>query len=236
MIFVSKSYLAKDSTNHERISTLNRMLKTKEEYILPIKLDNIELPGLYDSVGYLGGNRITPREVCEIFLKKIGKRFVSNVDSVFVLYELRREKYSSIDQILKVNTLETRWSSKGSAIIHTTPAQALSVLERVAHWRFITPPSDLILVKYWVPSDISILSLHENDLPPEWDIFPYNPKTLEIGDKWFSENKTCILSVPSALLKGETNFLLNPLNEEFKKIHIEKEEFKFDKRLFNRNN
>lgn len=57
VMFVSKQYLDREWTTHERKSAQERMLKEKgNEYILPIKVDDIELPGLPSTIGYLSIN------------------------------------------------------------------------------------------------------------------------------------------------------------------------------------
>jgi len=54
VIFVSKEYGERVWTNHERQSAQERMLREKgSEYVLPVKVDNTELPGLMITTGYL---------------------------------------------------------------------------------------------------------------------------------------------------------------------------------------
>jgi len=54
VVFVSKEYLNREWTIHERRSAQERMIKEKGgEYILPIKVDEVELPGVPSTIGYL---------------------------------------------------------------------------------------------------------------------------------------------------------------------------------------
>lgn len=53
VIFVSEYYASKIWTNHELKSALARSIAQNDEYILPIKLDATELPGLRPTVGYV---------------------------------------------------------------------------------------------------------------------------------------------------------------------------------------
>ena len=54
VIFVSNEYLNREWTVHERRSAQERMLKEKgNEYILPIKVEDVELPGIPSTTGYL---------------------------------------------------------------------------------------------------------------------------------------------------------------------------------------
>jgi|GEM_PF-4807513 len=52
-IFVSEHYASKIWTNHELKSALARSIAQNDEYILPIRLDSTELPGLRPTVGYV---------------------------------------------------------------------------------------------------------------------------------------------------------------------------------------
>ena len=54
VIFVSKQYVERDWTNHERRSAVSRLIESKgQEYILPIKVEDVELPGMQPTIGYL---------------------------------------------------------------------------------------------------------------------------------------------------------------------------------------
>jgi len=72
IMFISKEYNERMWPTHERRSALDRAIKSKEEYILPVKFDDTEIEGLYTSTGYLNAKKTTPKEVVEIFLEKTG--------------------------------------------------------------------------------------------------------------------------------------------------------------------
>jgi RES domain-containing protein len=56
--------------------------------------------------------------------------------------------------------------------------------------------------------------------------------TQSIGDEWIKEGKTPVLKVPSAIVPGDSNFLLNPAHKDFKKIKLLKTlPFQFDSRI-----
>jgi len=71
LIFVSKKYIEKAWTRHELKSAQARSFNANEEYILPILLDQTPLPGLPPTVGYLDASKISPNEICQLFLKKL---------------------------------------------------------------------------------------------------------------------------------------------------------------------
>ncbi len=53
VLFLSQYYNSKLWTNHERKAAQSRAYKENKEYILPIRLDNTEIPGILDTTGYL---------------------------------------------------------------------------------------------------------------------------------------------------------------------------------------
>jgi len=69
-------------------------------------------------------------------------------------------------------------------------------------------------------------------LPPDWRGEPPPPSTRRIGDAWVSQARSAVLALPSVIVSGEPNYLLNPAHPDFKKISISKpERFTFDPRL-----
>lgn len=84
-----------------------------------------------------------------------------------------------------------------------------------------------------MPDDITLIKVDIADLPSEWNRFPHSTFTQHTGDKFVLENKACILQVPSAVTKGDYNYLINPNHKDFSKIQIlASEKFPFDKRIF----
>ncbi|MBL1214690.1 MAG: TIR domain-containing protein [Ignavibacteriae bacterium] len=71
LMFLSESYAKKLWTNHERESAQSRAFQEHQEYILPIKLDDTEIPGIRPTIGYLDGRKFTPNEICNRVLSKL---------------------------------------------------------------------------------------------------------------------------------------------------------------------
>ena len=69
-------------------------------------------------------------------------------------------------------------------------------------------------------------------LPADWGSPEQCEQTRDIGAKWASELETAVLVVPSALVRRELNYLLNPLHADFTRIVFhESEQFNFGQRL-----
>jgi len=69
-------------------------------------------------------------------------------------------------------------------------------------------------------------------LPADWMLEPPGPSSQAIGDAWVQAGESAVLAVPTVLIPSETNYLLNPMHPDFKKISIGKPQpFAFDPRL-----
>ena len=73
VVFVSKQYVQKAWTNHERKSAQARTLHQREEYILPVRFDDTPVPGLRDTVHYLNAQQLAPRDLADTIRQKLGR-------------------------------------------------------------------------------------------------------------------------------------------------------------------
>ena len=71
VMFLSKHYERKLWTNHERQLAQARAFQENREYILPVRLDDTEIPGIPPTVGYLDLRSMTIEEVYEALVKKL---------------------------------------------------------------------------------------------------------------------------------------------------------------------
>jgi phage FluMu protein Com len=73
VIFISHHYAEKLWTNHERKAAQARAFKDNETYILPVKLDDTELPGIHETVGYIDLRQTPLDELVQLTIKKLSK-------------------------------------------------------------------------------------------------------------------------------------------------------------------
>ena len=71
VMFLSKHYERKLWTNHERQLAQARAFQENREYILPVRLDDTEIPGIPPTVGYLDLRSMTIEEVYQALDKKL---------------------------------------------------------------------------------------------------------------------------------------------------------------------
>ena len=70
-------------------------------------------------------------------------------------------------------------------------------------------PKDYEMVELEIPSKVSIKTLALETLPGGWNSFPHLLQTQQLGDKFVAAAESCLLQVPSAVVPGDFNFLLN---------------------------
>jgi hypothetical protein len=71
VMFISEHYAKKAWTTHERQSMQERAFRESEEYILPARFDDTEIPGLYSTISYIDLNSKIPYEFTKVILQKI---------------------------------------------------------------------------------------------------------------------------------------------------------------------
>lgn len=114
-----------------------------------------------------------------------------------------------------------RWNSPGKPAVYVSESRALATLEILAGLRtpVVIPAYALIGVAF---DEGLVSSVPDEALPSDWKIYPPAPSTQLLGDQWLRENVSAALRVPSALIPGEFNYLLNPLHPDFSSIRIGK--------------
>ena len=150
-----------------------------------------------------------------------------------IVFRLAKLKYSK-DLLGKgAEKSGGRWNSKGTAMLYTSASRALCATEIAVHIPLGILPKDYSIDTIEFPETIKILKLDPKKLPKDWRSFPHPNSTQLIGDTFISENKYLIMQVPSAVVQGDYNFLINPNHKDFSKIKLLKVgAFAFDERLF----
>ncbi|MGP8199782.1 MAG: RES family NAD+ phosphorylase [Limisphaerales bacterium] len=123
-----------------------------------------------------------------------------------------------------------RWNSRGVPVVYTSSTKSLAALESLVH---LNPPVAFKYVAIRITFDDALVKIvPTKGLPPNWRVEPPPPSTKALGDLWVQEATSAILALPSVIIPGEFNYLLNPAHPGFKKISIGKpERFTFDPRL-----
>lgn len=123
-----------------------------------------------------------------------------------------------------------RWNDKGTAILYTAESRALCALEILANADELA--NDYAVIAITIPEATPMTKLALQDLPDHWDAGEPPQATRDIGTAWARGLSTSVLSVPSAVIPRERNYLLNPAHSDFRTFYFsEPEPFYFDDRL-----
>ncbi len=149
------------------------------------------------------------------------------------VFRLARAPYAHALSGYGASLNDHRWNTKGTELIYCADSRALALAEMAVHLSAATAPADLCMMEIEVPEAISRHRLSANDLPKGWNALPYIAETQSIGNEFVRKGQYCILVVPSAVVEGDFNVLINPKHPDFDLIHlVSTTPFIIDNRLF----
>lgn len=126
-----------------------------------------------------------------------------------------------------------RWNPKGIAMIYTSSSRALCTAEIAVHLPLGIIPDDFSLITLEISDKIKIKELSKEQLPKDWKNVPPSFSSQQTGHNFVLENEYAVMKVPSVVVPGDYNYLINPNHKDIKKIKIVAvEPFEFDRRLF----
>jgi RES domain-containing protein len=122
--------------------------------------------------------------------------------------------------------------------IYAAATKSLAVLEILVHYAVL--PRDFMMTEVLIPestdrfegvtAEVEKVPIHV--LPPSWWLEAQRPSTQHIGKRFIEVLNAAVLAVPSCVIRGETNYVLNPAHRGFALIKFcAPEPFHFDARL-----
>jgi len=125
-----------------------------------------------------------------------------------------------------------RWHHAGTPVVYCSESRALAALEQLVHLHRNRLPPNFVCFPVGIPEDLDVREVGAQDVPAAWRRHPGPPELRDIGTHWTESGETVVLQVPSAVVPGEHNFLLNPRHPDFGRLAIgDPEPFAFDERL-----
>jgi RES domain-containing protein len=103
--------------------------------------------------------------------------------------------------------------------VYASESRALAILEVLAGLRTpaVLPAYVLIDVRF----DEALMSeLDVRSLPGQWNASPPGDATQRIGDRWLDGAASVVIRVPSAVVPGEFNYVINPRHPHFGELRI----------------
>ena len=121
-----------------------------------------------------------------------------------------------------------RWNSAGVSLVYTSSTRALAALESLVH---LNPPVVFTYAAIPIEFDAALVEKFGGEVPRTMDELTALAGVGR-GDLWAQEARSAVLELPSVIIPGECNYLLNPAHPGFQKIIIGRPEpFAFDPRL-----
>lgn len=149
-----------------------------------------------------------------------------------IVFRLSKSRYSKDLSGKGAELSGGRWNSKGTPLVYTSDSRALCTTEIAVHTPLGNLPIDFCIITLEIP-DSSIFSFPLNQLPDNWTEFPHLKSTQSIGDKFVVDAEALVLKVPSAVVQGDFNYLINPKHLQMAQVKIlAVDVFSFYERLF----
>ena len=123
-----------------------------------------------------------------------------------------------------------RWNSVGVAVVYTSGTLSLTLVEVLVHLPSgVLPAYSAIRVEF---DEALVSAVAPSRLPSDWRDSPPPSGTRAIGDRWFAAGSSAVLRVPSVVVRGEFNYVMNPSHPDFGRLVIGRPTaFPFDPRL-----
>ncbi|MDB5112176.1 MAG: hypothetical protein JWR67_3290 [Mucilaginibacter sp.] len=123
-----------------------------------------------------------------------------------------------------------RWNSEGRSMVYLASSRSLAILEALVHLSPTNFPDDYCIMTIEAPDNFTEVDIRT--LPANWYEYPEQNFLKNIGNSFLQEKKHLLLKVPSAIVKEEYNYLLNPLHAEAAVVKVlSNQPFYFDQRL-----
>lgn len=134
-----------------------------------------------------------------------------------LVYRIVHKKYSNS---LQSSGLEGRWNGRGKKVIYTGGTVEIAFLESMIRRQGAGFNDNFRTMIIEIPDEVKVSHIRVSSLPPGWRDFRDYSKCQQLGNDWYDKSETAVLKVPSAVLPGTFNYILNSVHPAFRKIRI----------------
>ena len=100
-----------------------------------------------------------------------------------------------------------RWNSPGRAAVYLGDSLALAGMELLVHLGNLDVLKTYRKMPVYIPEAL-VMHIEVDELPSGWETAS-RVTTRSIGGQWLVDRQSAVLQVPSAVVIGETNFIVN---------------------------
>ncbi len=148
------------------------------------------------------------------------------------VYRIAKDNHPEIDGLGGL-LYPGRWHEKGIRVVYASQHRSLAAFETLVHisqTRLLV--NNFVLMTLQVPDDALVLDVPSSVLEKGWDSYAHLPSLQQYGTWFLKEKKYLMLKVPSAIIKQEFNYIINPVHGQFSACKVtEVIPFRFDERI-----
>lgn len=148
------------------------------------------------------------------------------------VYRITAAKYG---QKLSASRAPNRWNGENQYVLYAAESRALAALEMVAHRSSKMRKNDFKILAISLPDPRNVFEeMPVDKLPINWRTMMAYNQLQRLGGEWYRSKRKLILRVPSVLVDGEYNYIINTNHPDFEKHVVLKtvKDFQWDNRLF----
>lgn len=147
------------------------------------------------------------------------------------VYRIAAEKYA---KNLFASGRPARWNDKNQFVLYTGSTRSLCALELLVRRASLKTriPYKIMCIELKVTAK-HMQKIQAKDLGKNWRTTGAYANLRQIGSDWYKSQNKLVLSVPSAVIPQEQNFIINTMHPDYNKLTklISTEEFLWDDRL-----
>jgi RES domain-containing protein len=126
-----------------------------------------------------------------------------------------------------------RWNSPGRRVIYAAESYAGAMLEVLANANIGRMPKRHAWIEILIAGNVSVEQVDVSRVR-RWDA-PDQHTSRIFGDKWYDQQRSAVLIVPSTVTRVERNVVINEAHPEFVKLRATRPKpVIWDQRLFDR--
>ena len=157
---------------------------------------------------------------------------LTQVFTLMLVWRLARATYPALDGE-GARRAGGRWNMPGTPMVYTAAHLSLAALELLVHVNPDRLPDDLVAYGIEIPDRLTRKEVKADELSEGWNRRAEVPALRGIGETWAQGREAAALSVPSAVIPEERNYLINPRHTDAAKVQVAHQRpFAFDSRLF----
>jgi RES domain-containing protein len=132
------------------------------------------------------------------------------------VYRVELAKFASVSQEGRgAYLVGGRWNTPGHEAVYCAGSLSLGILEVMAHLTPKTRANPRVYFAITLPERFITLNL-KDPFPARFGSETDLVSTQRLGDRWLISGAGVALRVPSAIVPGEFNFILNPKHPDYR--------------------